>query len=668
MLKLAFLCWLVATIAPGAALIRLLWPRAGVLRTIACAAPVSFGLLYAAGLASSRMSLAPASAVLWLSTLLVLAVLAIELYRHRLSLRAGLSLRAVRVGRPAPAVALSWVLLAGAVVLGVHQWRTFMATMLVPVGWDAMHHGLFTTQILRFHTMNPARILSSDVLGSRDGAKTFYPLAFNLVSAAIHSATGIPVSKVMLASTPAIAGVLMPVGVFALAREVDPRRHLVAGLSAIAATLPLLLYTIVTTGRVTGTLAVALVPGCALLLVAQRDRLNLRSGLLAVLALTGMLGLHTSEMPTAVLLAVALSSAVSLRERRIGQFWRWLVWLAIGGAVVAALAVLLEPNVLGLVTQRNNEIAQPVPQPASAALHSIEVSVARWFPLVIIGCLATLLPRWRAYLGTAVTLLLAGGIYFFIAEGVGGVWPTLAIPWYGEPGRMSWDLVVLAVIPAGIGLAAIADAVWFVASPFVRWVTSPVGPIGDRDEPRWRSAAVAWSAPVLGVLASLLLVVGVALPQVSSTGRLVSRIAGPVDNDSLAAYRFLAAHVGRDQHVLDDYRSDGSMWMYIDYGVAPLFGNSPLSGQHPPSWMEKLWLMQHIDTIDRDPCVRAVMAQYGVHYVYVGDRHLIDGWEDFSSARMERDPAFAEVFSAGGSHVFEVVGGATGRCDRNLPK
>ena len=664
MLKLALLCWLLVTIAPGAALIRLLWPRAGVLRTIACAPPVSFGVLYAVGLASSRLSLAPASAVLWVSAVLVIGVLALEIYRHRHDR----PWRTFRLRRLAPTEAVSWALLVGAIVLGVYQWRRFAATMLVPVGWDAMHHGLFTAQILRYHTMNPARILSSDVFGSRDGAKTFYPLAFNLVSAAIHSATGIRISAILLMSTPAIAGVLAPIGVFALARELDGRRHLVAGMSAVAATLPIFLYTIVTTGRITGTLAISLVPGCALVLVALRDRLGWRSGVLAVLALTGMLGLHTSEMPTAVLLAVALSVTLWWREGRLAQIWHWFVWLAVAGIIVAGLAILLEPTVLNLVTQRNNEIQAAVPQPSSEALRSTAVSAASWFPLLALGCLVALLPRWRAYLGNVVMLLLAAGIYYFIAEGAGGLWPTLAIPWYGEPGRMSWDLMALGVIPTGVGLAAVADAVGFGVGRLAGWVTTPVqgATVQGGTAPRWRAGVMAWAGPVVAVFATSLLIMAFALPPVVSKGRLISQVAGPVDGNSLAAFRFLAAHVGPDQHVLDDYRSDGAMWMYVDYGVAPLFGNSPLSGQHPGPWQEKLWLSRHLNAIDNDPCVRSVMNQFSVEYVYVGDRHMIDGWADFSSVRMAHDHAFDEVFSAGDSHVFKVVGGAVGACTKNL--
>lgn len=523
-----------------------------------------------------------------------------------------------------PASWVSWGLLGVGMVLGFVLWRTFQSTMLVPTGWDAMHHGYFIEQITRFHTMKPSIVLASDPT-SQDGSGSFYPLAFNLVAATLHTVTGGSTSTLMLASTMALAGVLLPLGSFALARELDGDRPLVAGFSAITPVLPLLLYMIEGTGRLTGILGVALVPGLVLLLMAPARATTVP---LAIVGIVGMVGMHTSEVPVAIVMA----AACVLFTHGAGALRRWLVWVVVAGAVAAIAMVMLEPNVLHMASQRHGAIIRPATRPLGEALDGLLSSVGQAWVVPFAGCLLTVLPRWRRYRGAALTLGIFALFYIVVAIGIKTLVPALATPWYGAPGRISWGITVLAAIPAAVALAALGEA----AGPVARY-------IGGR-----------WTGPALAAVVGGLVIVAFLLPPVARQGRLTTQIAGPVNADSMAAFRYLARHVAPGEPVLDDARTDGAMWMYIDEGVRPLFGNAPLLGDAPHSWLEKLWLAHNLHRINKDPCVRTLLDQFNVHYVYVGGRRMFDGWAHFVPAAMTATRSFTEVFHSGKVRVYAI--------------
>jgi hypothetical protein len=659
MLKLEFLLWLVAALVPGAAALRLCWPQAGLLRTLACAPVVSFGYCYGVGLSCSRLSLSPTTGVLVAVAALVVATAAVEL-RRGTRLPAWARLRERAQLRSAGALVSGGLLLTG-IALGVLQWRRFQASMLVPIGWDAMHHGFFIAQISRYHTMSPAVVLASDPTG-HDGGSTFYPLAFNLDAAVLHLTTGGLISTVMLASTAAIVGVLLPLGSFALARELDPRRPLAAGFAAITSVLPILLYQLVGTGRLTGALGVAMVPGLILLLFGQRTGLTWRTALLAMLGILGIIGLHTSEAPLAVISAAILVLVWAGQQGSRGAAWRWLLWVGGAGALTLAVLVLIEPSVVNLVHNRTGALLAPVDAGARRSLVAAFTAVGKVWVVLVIGLLATVSPRWREYRGTTLSLLVFGLLFYFVATGTRVLVPTLAIPWYSDSTRIGWDLAVLGAIPTAVGIVVIGGALGRLATPLMRFIAG-----AERPDAARRGRVEAWTPSLVAAAAGLLLIVGFALPSVGKEGLIAGQVAGPVNRDSVAAFDYLSTHVPPGQRVLDDLRTDGAMWMYVDHQATPLFGNSPLLGFAPHSWLQKLWLSRNLNLIDTDPCVRALMSQFSIGYVYVGDQRMFDGWAHFSSSAMSRSPDFTEVFDQGRAHVFRVVSRPEpGTCSRDV--
>lgn len=627
---------------------------------LAGAAPVTFGFAYVVGLAASRLSLDPVVVVAAALGLVVLLAVGTELRRHRARRATPPGATEGEAGdRPArrrlsEIVAVSYLLLGGGVVLGVLLWHAFQSSMLVPVGWDAMHHGYFIRQIARFHTMDPKVVLASWPT-LHDGGHTFYPLAFDLLAAMLHRLAGVSVSAAMLGSTVALGGVLLPIGSFVMVRRLAPGEPLVAGFAAVTSVLPMALYEFTSTGRITGPLAVALIPGLVVLLLPESGRVPWSRLPLATAGVVGLIALHTSEAPTAFVVAalcVLLAGRMTGAERR-----RWLVWTVVATAGSLLLVVVLEPSVLTLVTERHGAIVPPIRHSAWAALRTAGSAVGRVWLLPVIGCGATLLPRWRGLRGPVAALLLIGLLYVLVAAGVSAVVPTLAIPWYGDAGRIALDLTVIGSVPAAVGLAALAGLVGRAGAAVARYA----GEVG-RDHPLSK-----WAAPLVAAFVGVAAIVAFAVPATGREGRFVREMVGPVDGDSLAAFRFLAHHDPPGVPVLDDLRTDGALWMYDDDGVPSLFGNSPLLGAAPHGWLQRLWLSQHLMSIGTDPCVRTLLDQFHVRYVYVGDARMIDGWAHLSPAVMERRPEFTQVFREGHVRVFAVnPGAAPGRCDRDV--
>lgn len=653
MLTVDLVVWLVAAVTPGAALIRLSLPSAGWMPTLACAPAISFGFCYAIGLACSRASASPVNGVLIGTAALVALTMTTEVRRTPLVRSESRRPRATRrtgdgLGTPSPAVLISGLLLAGGVALGVLQWRSFQSSMLVPVGWDAMHHGYFIEQISRLHTMKSSVVLSSDP-GTADGSGTFYPLAFNLVAATLHACFGGAISTMMLASTSAIAGVLLPLGTYALARELDPDQPLVAGFAAIASELPLMLYVIEGTGRLTGILGIALVPGLVALLLSQHGRTRWVTVPIVAFGVLGVAGVHTSEAPLAVLTVLACGLVWAKQEGDRTSLLRWLGWLVVGGGIAVSALILLEPNVLSLVSERGGAIITPTRRPTGQVLRAASTAIGGGGWLAGLGCGVTLLPQWRRYRGVSIALAALTTLYLAVGVGFATVVPTLAIPWYGDPARIAWDLAFAGALPVAVGITAVAGLIGKPALAAARFVLAPkpgvVSQVPDRLVERWARPAAVMITGVLVVVAST-------LPPVAIEGRQVSDVAGPVDRNSEAAFRYLAAHVHPGEQVLDDLRTDGAMWMYVDHGVEPIFGNSPLLGHAPRSWLERLWLSRNLKNIGSDPCVQSMLQKFAVRYVYAGDIRMFDGWADFDTAVMKRNPAFTEVFRQGPAHVF----------------
>lgn len=671
MTLVAVACWLLIVLLPGVAILRLLRTPVSLAQSVALAAPIGLGAIDLVGLAASRLGAGVISTCLTAIGMVLAGWLAVEAVRWRRgAVAAGddrnrrdevvvVESAAPTASSPAtwrdPSLACARLLLVCAVGAGVVLWSLLHSQLSVPAGWDAMHHGYFVRQIVDYDTLKQSIVQSSDAT-TADSTASFYPLSMDLVAALLHVVSGLEISTLVLAMTTAFAGVVLPLGSYVLCRRLAPSLPMVAGFAAVASVLPARLFTVEYTGRVTAVVGVALVPCTVAMLLVIGRRRAWRLGALGVLCVIALIEVHTSELPivAGVLMAIALVGAFRPRERKA-----WFLRLAyFAGVAAVAVGVLLvaDPGMRDMLSQRSGWFGavRESPLPLSAAIKGFvalpspyppatNLPSQIWGALASLGCLCTLLPRWRALLGVAVAYLGFGA--FYVAWLAGGLQPVafLGDPWYRSSERMLWELLVLGAVPVGITLATAAVA--------LRTALCRLARPAERRLPRPRLAVAMMLISVTLVTAAT---AAFTAPPARSVSRWLRTYVSPVGPGSRAAFSYLAQHVGKGGRVFDDMENHGDLWLYADYNVPTLFGNPPLIGLAPTSWNQRLYLRAELGHIASDGCVAHLLATYDVQYLYYSEDAMFAGHRRISPHTLQDRRYFRKVFSDGPATIYRI--------------
>lgn len=681
MAPVAVLLWLVLVLTPGLAIVRLLRIPISLLGALAIASPISLGALYLVGELASRAGVPVVSSCLAFVAVLVIGWLAVEIIRYRRShsdrsrKHPGAGAGAV-IGRwleadawRSPALACSRALLILAIGAGGILWHALHAHLMTPAGWDAMHHGYFVRQIIQHDTLDPRIVLSSDP-ARPDGTTSFYPLVANLLTAMLNVSSGIRVSVLILASTIAFAGVLLPLATYYLCLRLAPRLPLVAGFAAVATVLPPRLFTIEYTGRVTAILGVALVPAAVGAFICLGDRIGLRGAVLSGLTIIGMVSLHTSEVPIVVGVVVVIVVVGAWSARRWRPAVWWLGFTAAVGLLAGALLFLVNPEIANLVSERTASFGTPgPPQSLLTALGRFLVATSPdpaginrpmevWAIMADVGCALILLPRWRKLGAAAVAYVGSVAVFVLAVSKHLGPLAFVGDAWYQNDQRMLWELMFLGAIPVGVTLTTVAV--------LVRYALQRLGGGARRKGDAPYPARLRWTAALSGVAVTLACVGTFVRPPVRTVSRWLQVNAAPVNRDSQRAFGYLAQHVHGDERVLDDVEGHGDLWMYIDYNVPTLFGNPPLIGDAPDSWKARLYLRGKLSHIATDGCVSDLLAEFKVTYVYYGVRAMHGSVKRIHLSTLDNTEYFRPVFRSGQVRVFQVLPSSVRPCDANL--
>lgn len=667
----SYLVWAIALVIPGVAIVRLITRRIPILTLLAVAAPISYGGVYLLGLIFNRVGLPVVTATAATIGLVVVAWLVLEVVRL---VAAGPELRKKHlkhIGGRLRGLASTDYVVAAVVVIGIvvvaYNWHRFQLTFVFPPGWDAMHHGYFAKQIATYQTLDTSIVLAPTA-GEADGPQSFYPLGFNLLTALLHNVTGIPISRIMLAGTTVTAGLLLPLSAVVMARLASPRHTLVAAFSAIAAGLPFVLFWVLEPGRINAVLSLALIPGVVCVLLWGFRHFSWRLLPVAALAVAGLTGVHASEVVVPAIVAACVVAVAVITNRAYRDGVHWLVWAGLAHVAGIVPILLLDSTIFGAAAERSGtlvdtSIAQmTLPQAIGQILTpgfdlgtafgagspSPFYGAATWGILVAVGCVATIAKKWRAFSGFAIAYVLFAVLCIGLASGNLGKLSILTLPWYGDLVRLSWNLTVLGIIPAAVAIAMIAQAI----GSTVGWVTAK---IAARGRTQLSPRVVPLVAICVAAVSGLALAIGGALPPAAAASAMLADTRGPARADSRSAFEFLRDNVAEGDRVFDDVRIDGSLWMYVDYGVLPLFGNSPFVGFEPESWLERLWVRENIESIDTDSCVATVLDRYNVTYLYYGDRHMNDAEHKIDLGFLQSNKHFTEVFTEGDAHVFAIT-------------
>ena len=192
---------------------------------------------------------------------------------------------------------------------------------LVPPSSDAAYHGFFVARILHTHSIDIAKIAVSDPAGIHH-LLSYYPLAMHASAAVGAQLTGADIGRVLVAFTVLFAAVVLPLGMFVLARMLAPGSPLVAGFTALAVpSVALFPYAPIQFGDVAVIVGMALVPVTIVFvteaIASGDDASGTRVGSLiaAALAMLAVVAGHSSELPLVVALVALLALERSVRAR-----------------------------------------------------------------------------------------------------------------------------------------------------------------------------------------------------------------------------------------------------------------------------------------------------------------------------------------------------------------
>src|SRR5439155_8085245 len=156
-------------------------------------------------------------------------------------------------------IAMSLLLLA--IAGGILVWvRGVDGRGLVPPEIDASNHGFFVARVLDSSSVDVSKVVVSDAT-ARYRSASFYPLGAHASAAIAVRVAGADVGRVLLVFDIVFASVVLPLGMFVLARTLAPDAPLVAGFTALAVpALVLFPYLSIGYGDVPLVMGMALVP------------------------------------------------------------------------------------------------------------------------------------------------------------------------------------------------------------------------------------------------------------------------------------------------------------------------------------------------------------------------------------------------------------------------
>ena len=618
---------------PGLLLASALRPAAGVVRNLAVAPAASYGLLMAIGLAVDAVGVD----VRWWSVLLpALAVGAVLVLARRRFL--------VEPGQESPALRLSPVeigvlalVAVGALAVWVHASHWGVA---VPPNDDGTHHGLFTARIMRLGTLDPGRVGVGDVL-SNQPALGYYPFGMHLVAAIVAQVSGLGVGVAVDAVAITGAAVVLPLGVFVLAKRVFAAPRYAATAAAVfAVAFPAFPYYVAYWGGLTMIAGVAMVPAVAdaALGVARDGRFAL-VGVLFGTAFVGLFEVHNTEIVTVVVIVAAVLLLPAGRDtlrrlRAAAPAW------AVGAACFLLVALPQAPTLAANATSR--VVAAPLPAVTSYEAWSDAFTTFIGFgtparallaTLVIVGVVAAARLRAAGWLlGAGVFLLLT------FASARRYAWAdTLTSAWYTR-----WDRVVI-------------DELFFIATFAALGFVTVVQLL--------RMLTRRWSASTLGfctvIAISVAAVVSISLVPLwradRSNLRLAFSYASNVDGGQRAAFRYLQAHVQPGDRVLNDITQD-SGWMYADNGVTPLFAMA-VRAFPAKDWGQRIYLLRNASHLGVNPTVTQVADQWHVQWAFVSSRLFPLRKTMLTVGGLSSSSAWRMAFHSGTAWVFQRVSG-----------
>jgi hypothetical protein len=544
-------------------------------------------------------------------------------------------------------------LLALGVAIGALTWlRGLRGVPLIPPGGDATRHGWFVARVLYGQTMDPASVLTYDI-GGLHQTTNYYPLALHGSAALSTSLVGNDVGRVLVAYIVVFSVVVLPIGMFVLARTLAPARPLVAGFTALVVPLLMLFpYRPIWGGDIPLLVAMTMVPAAVVLvrqaMLARHPRLRLNGALVAALAPSALvilciISVHASELPLVVMLPILL-----VLERAWRRHDLRILLPAVGREVGAfALAtVLFAPTLVSFVRGVSDRVParffvaeNPANwQPALGAilqLHFGVGTVRQGFLALLAVAGAALWLMWRrpAWVAGWVGVVL---LTLFASASTNRLADHLTLPWYHADIRIVLNVAFFVPFFAGVTLAYGAVLMTRIAKR--SWAILPATLV--------MVGVLALFVGFHGSRAASAYIKGSFDPD--SRSFINQALVGP---SSLAAFSWLHVHAAHGDTVANEPHVDGSLWMYAQQRVAPLLG---FYSRGSRDLADRLYLAKHVQWLGRDPRADALSRRYHTRWVFFDSRALAIARHSVNPAALLHNPSLTAVFHEGSTWVFRI--------------
>ncbi|MDQ1435359.1 MAG: hypothetical protein QOF59_2175 [Actinomycetota bacterium] len=518
---------------------------------------------------------------------------------------------------------------------------------LVPPEIDASNHGFFVARVLHSSSVDVSKVVVSDPSGAY-GSASFYPLGAHAAAALAVRLAGADVGRVLVVFDIVFASIVLPLGMFVLARTLARNRPLIAGFTALAVpALVLFPFASIGYGDVPLVMGMALVPISvvflrrALTTSGDERWLQVETVIAGGLLLFAATVVHTSQVPLILMLVVLLLLERAWRSRSTSALAASLKpGLAIGAVVLVLAAPTLKLLVSGVSERSSITLASRLSlQSALGRMLTLETSgtTTRQPTLAILALAGIVIWLWRRRPAWVLADAVILGITLLVWVSNNSLSKLLGVPWYHSTARLSFNQAFFVPFFAGVALAALVDvAVRSTKS------TPPRMLIGS-----CVAVAVLFGA-VVGYDASR-----------SSTDllRTLFEADARVTPDSKAAFAFLRQRIKPGEVVVNDINADGSLWMYALADLRPLFAVHPISSDRAAlaDWDARTYLVKHIDDLDADPRAEALRTRYHAGWVYFDDKLFDLFHHTMQLDALKHDPRLHLAFERGTVHVFRIL-------------
>jgi hypothetical protein len=514
-----------------------------------------------------------------------------------------------------------------ALILFVMWWRAAGSFGQLLPNHDAMYHSYVIRNILETQSTKVGEALRLFPLGAGSAAD-FYPLGLHSVIALSSRITGTSINGSMNLVTLVLAVGMFPISMWIWTREFLGNSKIVAAIAPVAVLMlsSVFPWSPMSWGGMPTIVAMCITPAAAVFVADVLTAPTPKGIFLVTVAMVGLFSMHTPEL----VLLFAMIVVLLIRRGNVSSRNLFSCALQVGiGSVIALAPVVLAT--VGGASERSLDY-QPVLESASTIGQSLlfsfsgfELPVATF--LVVVGIIHSNREKNSVLTCAFLTVVLL--------TAVAGVLPNnplvrlITKPWYGQVLRLDYNIVYFAV-----PLMACAIT-WFLSdkkTSLLRFVS-------------------------LGTVVALLFV---GLTQVQRADKLLlaSWYNGlvPVNQNSVAAFHWMAKNIGTDEYVLTDYDGiDGSTWMYALAGVRPVMYGAIASDSRDIFRNQKIDVLANIGKLESRPELMEFLYLKKIRYFYFDERtNAISPNHSFKLETLFSESKFKRVFVLGNAHVFEI--------------